>query len=172
MKIIKEAVQNLVVYMLMVTVILNLVKASSYKKYIELFTGLVLLLILFTPLAKLFSAEETFYGYWEANQFSLETKDFAEFIYEAEDGTKDELLRLYGEKVEERVRLLGERDGITVEKVKTKLNPAEDGFGSVEKIEVWILGEGQGFGEALAEAFSLSQSQVTVRATKESLRSY
>ncbi len=165
MEIIKEAVQNLVVYLILVTVILNLVKTSSYKKYIELFTGLVLILILFTPFAKLLSVDESFGSYWEANQFSLETRDSAEFIYEAEENTRNEVLWLYSKKVEERIALLGEKNGITVERVETRLSPVEEGFGTVEKIEVWILGEGsrKKFREILAEAFELPKSQVAVK---------
>lgn len=165
MELIKEAVQNLIVYMLLVTVILNLVKTSSYKKYIELFTGLVLILILFTPAARLFGAEDTLGRYLEDYQFRLETRDSAEFIYEAEKSTKEQLLQLYEEKVTERIKNLGERNNIQVESVETSLTSAEDGFGAVEKIKVRIAEseEKEKFQKILSEAFELSEKQVVVK---------
>lgn len=165
MQIIKEGVQNLVVYMILITVILNLVKSSSYKKYIELFTGLVLILILFTPAARLFLEEGTFEAYLEASQFKLETKDSAEFIYEAEENTKAELLKLYSDKITERIFELGDRNEIRVEKAEASLSPAEEGFGTVEKIRVWIeeTEKKREFKEILSEAFELSKGKITVK---------
>lgn len=165
MQIIKEGVQNLVVYMILITVILNLVKSSSYKKYIELFTGLVLILILFTPAARLFLEEGTFETYLEASQFKLETKDSAEFIYAAEENTKTELLKLYSDKITERIFELGDRNEIRVEKAEVSLSPAEEGFGTVEKIRVWIeeTEKKREFKEILSEAFELSKGKITVK---------
>ena len=160
----KEAVQNLVVYMLLITVILNLVKASSFRKYIELFTGLVLILILFTPIARLFSVEEVLTEALETNQFFMESNDSAEFIYEAESNTKDELLRIYSEKVAERIKLLGESNEVTVEKIETKISPAEEGFGVVEKIRVKVLQKEkkEEFETLLIETFALTEKEVIV----------
>lgn len=165
MGIVKEAVQNLVVYLILVTVILNLVKGSSYKKYIELFTGLVLILILLTPVTRLFAGENVLEKHLEDNQYLFEMQDSAEFIYEAEEDTKQKLLELYSEKVEERIKQLGERNSITVERVKTSLSTVEEGFGTVEKIEVWTDGEEKKaeFKELLKEAFALSDNKVLVK---------
>lgn len=161
---IKEIVQNLVAYLLLITVILNLVKSSSYKKYIELFTGLTFILLLFTPTVRLLSGGKTLEDYLEKNQFLLEMQDSAEFIYEAEENTEERLLELYSEKIEERIVLMGEKQQLTVEQVKTSISPAKEGFGAVEKIEVWTSeGENkQEFRKILAETFELSENKVTV----------
>ena len=165
MEILKEAVKNLLVYMLLITVVLNLVKASNLKKYIELFTGLVLILILFTPLARLFSMESSLKEALEKNQFFMESNDSAEFIYEAETNTKEELLRIYAEKVKERIFLLGEANQVTVEKVETKISSVEEGFGEVESIQTRILQKEKTkeFAALLIEAFSLTEKEVIVK---------
>lgn len=165
MKIIKEAVQNLVIYMFLVTIILNLVKASSYKKYIELFTGLILILILFTPVVRLITGEDVLEESLMAKQLLFESRDSAEFIYEAETDTKKELLRLYSEKIKEQIQFLGKEKGMEVERVKIELSEAEDGFGSIERAEVWLKekkGE-EKFKQLLMEAFELEESAVSVK---------
>lgn len=165
MKTIKEAVQNLVIYMFLVTIILNLVKASSYKKYIELFTGLILILILFTPVVQLLTGKEKLEESLLAKQFFFESRDSAEFIYEAETDTKKELIRLYSEKVKEQIQLLGKEKGIEIERIEIKLNEAEDGFGSIKRVEVWLKEQkGQKeFKQLLMEVFELGEADVSVK---------
>lgn len=165
MQILKEAVQNLVIYMFLVTIILNLTKASGYKKYIELFTGLVLILILLTPVVRLLTGEDVLEKSLMAKQFLFESRDSAEFIYEAETDTKKELLRLYEEKVKERIKLLGEDKGMEVERVKIELSEAEDGFGSIERVEVWLKEkkEREKFKQLLMDVFVLEKTAVSVK---------
>lgn len=165
MKTIKEAVQNLVIYMFLVTIILNLVKASSYKKYIELFTGLILILILFTPVVQLLTGKEKLEESLLAKQFFFESRDSAEFIYEAETDTKKELIRLYSEKVKEQIQLLGKEKGIEIERIEIKLNEAEGGFGSIKRVEVWLKEQkGQKeFKQLLMEVFELGEADVSVK---------
>lgn len=165
MKIIKEAVQNLVIYMFLVTIILNLVKASSFKKYIELFTGLILILILFTPVVRLIAGENVLEESLMTKQFLFESRDSAEFIYEAEADTKKELLRLYSEKMKEQIQLLGKEKEMEIERVKIELSEEEEGFGSIERIEVWLK-EKKGqekLKQLLMGVFELEEAAVSVK---------
>lgn len=161
---IKEAVQNIAVYLLLVTIVLNLVKASNYKKYIELFTGLLLILILFTPLVRLLSGEDLLGRFFLSEQFFFESRDAAEFIYEAEADTKKELLRLYEEKVEESVRILSKKQGVEIERLEIKLEETETGFGRIEKMEIWLKEQnGQtAFKQLLTETFALEEAKIFV----------
>jgi stage III sporulation protein AF len=164
MEIVKGAVENLIVYLILVTVLMNLVKTSSFLKYLELFTGLVLILLLFTPVVRLFSKENVLENFLDANEFLYQSSDEAEFLYDANESSWAAVLELYLKKIEEYLSLLGEKNEITIKDVEIKVSPAEEGFGTVEEIKVEILEEEkiEEFKNLLMEEFSLPENKVEV----------
>lgn len=48
-----EWIQNIAFYLILITVLLHMLPDSDYKKYIRFFTGLILILLLITPVLKL-----------------------------------------------------------------------------------------------------------------------
>lgn len=52
-----EWIQNLAFYLILVTAALHAVPGEAYKKYIRFFTGLVLILMILTPILKMFGTE-------------------------------------------------------------------------------------------------------------------
>lgn len=52
-----EWIQNIAFYLVLVTAVLNAVPNKDYRKYIRFFTGLVLILMLVTPILKLFGTD-------------------------------------------------------------------------------------------------------------------
>jgi stage III sporulation protein AF len=143
---------------------MNLVKTSSFLKYLELFTGLVLILLLFTPVVRLFSKENVLENFLDANEFLYQSSDEAEFLYDANESSWAAVLELYLKKIEEYLSLLGEKNEITIKDVEIKVSPAEEGFGTVEEIKVEILEEEkiEEFKNLLMEEFSLPENKVEV----------
>lgn len=52
-----EWIQNIAFYLVLVTAVLNAVPNKDYRKYIRFFTGLVLVLMLVTPVLKVFGTD-------------------------------------------------------------------------------------------------------------------
>ena len=50
--------ENIAFYMVMVTVIMQLVSGTAYKKYIQFFAGMILILMISGPLLKIFGMEQ------------------------------------------------------------------------------------------------------------------
>ena len=50
-------IRNVAYYMIMVTAIMHLVPNGSYQKYIRLFTGMILILLLSMPVIRLFGVD-------------------------------------------------------------------------------------------------------------------
>ena len=57
----REWVQNLVVFLIFMTMVEQLIPDTKYRKYIRLTMGLVLILVLLTPLLKSMGMEEEIY---------------------------------------------------------------------------------------------------------------
>lgn len=52
-----EWIQNIAFYLVLVTAVLHAVPDKAYKKYVRFFTGLVLILMIVTPVLKLFGTD-------------------------------------------------------------------------------------------------------------------
>lgn len=53
-------IQNLVFFLVIVTAVLEMLPQKSYHKYVRFYTGMVLILLLASPILKLFGAENLF----------------------------------------------------------------------------------------------------------------
>lgn len=62
MDLLYEWIQNLVCYLVIFTAVLEVLPGKEYKKYIQFFAGLVLILLLVTPILKVTGMEQNF---WE-----------------------------------------------------------------------------------------------------------
>lgn len=52
-----EWIRNIAFYMILVMVVIQILPDSSYKKYVRFFTGLVLILLMATPVLKIFGMD-------------------------------------------------------------------------------------------------------------------
>ena len=53
-----EWIENIAVYMVIITVAMQMVPNNSYKKYIRFFTGLILIIMMSGPILKIFGMEQ------------------------------------------------------------------------------------------------------------------
>lgn len=69
-----EWLQNLSFYLILVTAVMYVIPANGYRKYIRFFTGLVLILMILTPVFELFGTEHTVTEYFEGYDFERNMK--------------------------------------------------------------------------------------------------
>jgi len=70
-----EWTRNFAFYMIIITVIIQIVPGETYKKYVRFFVGMVLILMLTQPILNLFSMKEnwnSFYNEAKRQQKKLE----------------------------------------------------------------------------------------------------
>ncbi len=80
-----EWAQNLAFYMVLVTVVLHAVPDSDYKKYIRFFTGMVLILMILTPIFKIFGMDSQIVNFYKSREYEATLRE----IEEATDYLKD-----------------------------------------------------------------------------------
>lgn len=79
-----EWIQNISVYFVMVTVVLYTLPGSEYKKYIRFFTGIVLILMILTPVIRLFGMEDQVTNFYKSREYEAkieEIEDAANSLY-------------------------------------------------------------------------------------------
>lgn len=81
-----EWIQNLTFYIILTTCVLHLLPGKEYKKYVQFFTGLVLILMLITPVVKIFGIEGAdFENELEELQERIDSWELPENAIEVED---------------------------------------------------------------------------------------
>lgn len=94
-------IEDITVYMIVVTLIYKLSANSSYKPYIKLFTGLLMVIIIMTPIAKLWNGDMEVSMRKEKYDWEMESARISEEIYTEE--SKKIMLDTYREEVKAQI---------------------------------------------------------------------
>lgn len=131
-------VKDIVVYLILVTIIMNLVGKSSYRKYISIFTGMVLILIIAKPIVSLFNLSDTFNYYFNNNLFMVEAKDYNDELMAADDKGKQVILTEYQNIVKDQIEMVLNRYNLYPSAINTLLNTKESSgeYGMVTEITI------------------------------------
>lgn len=70
-----EWIQNLAFYLVIVTAVLQIIPGSGYKKYVQFFSGMVMILLMLTPVLKLVGMENQFYELYHSKEYELSKKE-------------------------------------------------------------------------------------------------
>ncbi len=133
-----EFARNIIYYSMLVTVIMQLLPDSSNKKYVKLYSGLVFILVFFTPLMDLtgkaqeIDVKSMFASYDQEVQDMLDSAE----LYQEEQ--KDKVLAEYYGIIETDVAKRLEKYGMKVEHVITEIELDRDAeeYGNIISIIV------------------------------------
>lgn len=105
-------VRNIIMFIVLTTIITNLLGKSSYKKYVNLITGLILLLIVINPLIELLRIDDKLDYFFSTNNLLAATKE-KELIFEEIDiGKSASILQEYKDKIAEQVSTILEKENL------------------------------------------------------------
>ncbi len=70
-----EWIQNIAFYLVIMTAVLKIIPGKEYKKYVQFFSGLVMILLMLTPVLKLAGIEQTFYELYHSREYEMEKEE-------------------------------------------------------------------------------------------------
>lgn len=73
-----EWMRSLAYYMVLMTAVLQVIPNKQYKKYIQFYMGLIIVLMLCSPLIKILGMEESLFTLYQSNAYQLEMKELEE----------------------------------------------------------------------------------------------
>lgn len=138
MEAVYEVIRSIAVYLILVTVLLNLVSGNSYRKYVELVCGMVLIVIVLSPVARLLSLDDSFLYNFNLSSFKVEAMD-TEMLSKAEEIQQQRLELEYEKFLLERITVIVENAGRAVKKAEIVLS--EEDYGMIEEVLVEITRE-------------------------------
>ena len=153
MEVITHWAGNIVSYLVFLTVLTGLLPAHKYEKYIRLFAGCILLLIVLKPLTDGLRLEERLNYLFTSLSFENEAGELKREMDEIEVRRRNMVLSQYeAEASKEAVRVAAEA-GFSVEKADVELekDPESEQFASVRSVTVYVAGSEAGM-EAGMEA--------------------
>ena len=156
MEVITHWAGNIVSYLVFLTVLTGLLPAHKYEKYIRLFAGCILLLIVLKPLTDGLRLEERLNYLFTSLSFENEAGELKSEMDEIEVRRRNMVLSQYeAEASKEAVRVAAEA-GFSVEKADVELekDPESEQFASVRSVTVYVAGS-----EAVMEAAEREENQ-------------
>ncbi len=131
-------IKNIAAYLILVTVLLNLMNGNAYRKYVELVCGMVLILIVLMPLTGILSLDEELQYQFHLSDFEIKMREEGVFK-EAEEIKQRKLQEEYQKLIRERISRIVEDEGRCVEQVEIHLS--EENYGVIEELVVKVSEE-------------------------------
>lgn len=139
MAVFREWIQNVVVFLLLMTMAGQLIPDEKYKKYIRLTMGLLLILVILLPLTRLAGMDQRIYQNFIKESFRISAADAqaGEEIF-GMDGT---FVKEYRQMIEEEVRTYFEADAMVVKYCELDMNEDVESsdYGQIYRMKVGIL---------------------------------
>lgn len=71
-------IENIAFYLIIFTVAMQMIPNNSYKKYIQFFTGLILIIMLAGPILKIFGTEQDFREFYKSAEYQQKVREIEE----------------------------------------------------------------------------------------------
>lgn len=134
-------VEDITVYMIMITLIYKLSASATYKPYIKLFTGLLMVIIIMKPVANVWNGEWEVELNQEKYNWELESARISEEIYNEE--SRKIMLETYRSEMEQQIsKKLSEYD-LFLEKLQIMFGEGAE-FGLIKEIQMMVSYENPG----------------------------
>ncbi|MFP4698407.1 MAG: stage III sporulation protein AF [Eubacteriales bacterium] len=129
-------IKNILIYIILVTIILNLLPQGQYRKYIKVFTGLVLIIIIIQPLAKLNNLDRELSTKLLDENLNIEQEGLKRQYDDFTEEQEKMIIESYMSELKNQIIFLLEQDGIYIKDVGIEVNKnrESDKYGTIEKI--------------------------------------
>ena len=71
-----EWIKNIAFYMIIVSVIFKVLPGNTYQKYIQFFSGIVLILLVFMPIVRIAGKEQTIEEFYQNHAYEQKKEEF------------------------------------------------------------------------------------------------
>ena len=113
-------IKSVLVFTLIVTVMKGLINSDSFRMYFKFFSGLVLILLMISPLVNFLSGDGAWYSMLEQEIFNFNLEGINDEL-EVADGKFEEIIREEcKEDIKEQVRKLAEKRNIDINDIDIK----------------------------------------------------
>lgn len=166
-----EWVKNIAFYLIFITAIMNALPDNHFKKYVKLFTGMILVVILISPISRLFQFDHALDFSFVTKTYELELEEIQKQIGNVEDMQSEQLLSGYEETVKTRIDEIVKAEGKNVSGMEVVFDkdPKSPEFGTIQKIELRISSEEESQDKILIDKVRISGEEKEEESTLEGI---
>lgn len=138
MQIFYSWVKNIAFFIILVTMVMHVLPNIQYKKYVSFFTGIVMILLVISPILKILNQEVALNLSFQQFSYEQELSDLTKEIQYAEKEQKQQLLDSYTKEVEAQVEAVVESEGLFATSIAVKLydEDTNESYGTVQSISI------------------------------------
>lgn len=136
-------IRSITYYLIFITVVTGLLPDRKYEKYLRLFAGMVLILLVMKPFTGGLRLDERLAYYFEAISFQKEAGELSGRLSEMEENRLNTMITGYEEAVAMDLKTMAEGEGFTCLKAQADIDRSveADSFGRVQHVSL-RLGNG------------------------------
>lgn len=139
--------RNITCYILFMSILDNLLPGKKYGKYLKLFAGMVLILLVVQPFTGSLRLEDRIAHYYESFVFRYQADDLKQELLGMEEQRLEQMIAQYEEAVEQDLALMAEDSGLAVLECRAVIERNQEAkqFGMVRSVSMKVvLDEGYG----------------------------
>lgn len=131
-------IKNIAFYMILITAVMNVIPNNNYKKYINLFTGIVMIILVISPISNLLGASTRLDTNFIKNIYNQELNNIKVDAYQISDTSSSKLLEEYKNEISQQVDEIVKKEGYFVVESKIVMNEDRDSdnYGNLEGLQV------------------------------------
>lgn len=122
----EEWVQRIAIYVVLVTILRSLIGKPQYQQYFRFVSGLILILLLITPVIGLLGDDSRLYEILNQHLYQQDLDDVESSLQLAEGQMKELIREEYRHTVASQVTELAERQGLSVQEVDVALDSQDE----------------------------------------------
>lgn len=154
-------IKNIAFYMILITAVMNVIPNNNYKKYINLFTGIVMIILVISPISKLLGASTRLDSNFIKNIYNQEIINLKVDAYQISDTSSSKLLEEYKNEISNQIEEIVNKEGYFVVKSKIVMNEdrESDNYGNLEGIQVVLSTQEKKNQKILVDKIQIGQKQ-------------
>ncbi|MDE6567986.1 MAG: stage III sporulation protein AF [Lachnospiraceae bacterium] len=122
----EEWVQRIAIYIVLVTVLRSLIGKPQYQQYFRFVSGLILILLLITPVLGLLKDNSSLYRILNQYVYQQDLDDITSSLQLAEGQMRELIREEYKDTVSSQVMELAERQGLVVQEIQVTLDDQDE----------------------------------------------
>lgn len=133
-------IKNIAFYIILVTAIMNVIPNNNYKKYINLYTGIIMIILVLAPISRLLGVNTRLDTNFVKNIYNQELKSVKLDTYQISETSSSKLLDEYKQEIEGQVEKIVNKEGYYMVSSQIVMNEdmESENYGNLEGIEVAI----------------------------------
>lgn len=125
MEVVLSWVRTLVIYLILIAVILNIIPSDQYRKYVRLFLGLILTILIARPLLGLFREDSLLNGYLEYYQIITNKESGIPELEQVEEQQRSAIIEAWKTQIREDLEVSANEKGWHITEMEINLSDEE-----------------------------------------------